>query len=220
MEFMHFCSQDVDYIYVAGFNIIAYYPRVVISEISTASRVCLVSNIGWLVISTIGVVGSLSHSEQRDFLFVYRYSLSLLSSVISILALKFFHQRALGKLSVWLFVPFIFLQLTEIYIELKCQSNLDMVSYWGVECQTLLIFPDGAKLAQVVTDELAVFLLSLFNLVALWRCHYSYAYQVYGKPAIKKKYKPLLSDQFVSAEDGTQTVIPLHVFLFLTSLFP
>lgn len=162
-------------------------------------RLCLASNAGWILISLIGVFGSLTHPHM-DVLFLYRYALALISSVLSVLNIQKYRSSFWGRVSVYLFAPFIVLQTTEILVLYKCESS-NLVSYWGIDCSTLLIYPDGTKIVQVITDELAVFILSVANLFLLIDCH-SRFYES-SRPSL---YEPFLSfvssDEFVSAEDG------------------
>lgn len=149
----------------------------------------------------------------KDILFSSRYALALLSSIASVLAIKVFHKRFIGKLSIALFIPFVFLQLAEVWVVYKCEPGIDR--YWGVDCDSLLIFPDHSKLLQVITDELAVFLLGLANLFLLWECHVEYGHLIYDrkriKPAMRRR---LLSDEFISAEEGESNMIMQKVFIF------
>jgi hypothetical protein len=167
-----------------------------------SGSVCLVSNIGWILISLIGVMGSLSH-PIKDVLFLSRYSLALIANILSVISIRYIHRPVLGKLSVLLFLPFLFIQLFEIWVVCKCESGLS--TYRGIDCDSLLIFPDESKILQIVTDEVSVFLLSAANLILLWQCHISKGYLIYGnRPFGKESRKPLLSDndEFISAEEG------------------
>ena len=69
----------------------------------SAARLCVVCNIGWIVVSTIGVLGSISH-PLKDKLFLTRYVLALASSTASLVVIKLYPKRALGLLSIALFV--------------------------------------------------------------------------------------------------------------------
>ena len=197
------------------------------SLMSSAASLCFVSNLGWIFISCLALLGSHTDS-QEDVLFYYRYLLSLVSSVVSVLAIKFVRKRRLGQISVFLFVPFIFLQLAEAYVVYKCGQNPDLEKYWGVACSSLLVFREETKLIQVLTDEFAVLVLGIANLIILWRCHITFGFILYrseskvGATQRQALRKPLLSenvsdgsggftsfisfqsasDQYVSAEEG------------------
>ena len=173
-------------------------------------NVCVGSNIGWLVVSLIGVGGSMLH-PNIDILFFGRYILALLSSVLSFVAIRYYRQRIIGRSSVCLFVPFIILQLLEILVVYKCEKEPEISSYWGVSCSTLLVYPDGAKIAQVITDELAVFLLSVVNMFILVNCHILHGHLLYDLVEIKNvnrdpflSYNSAVSEEqrFISAEEG------------------
>ena len=150
----------------------------------------------------------MSHPKQ-DVLFLSRYILALLSSVASMLAIKGLFERFFGKLCIALFLPFILIQLVEVWVVYKCNPAID--TYWGIDCSTLLIYPDESKFIQVVTDELAVFLLGIVNLFLLWNCHMTHAHRH------EKKYRNIkhvsreafLSghEEYLSAEEGESNTV-------------
>jgi hypothetical protein len=146
--------------------------------------------------------------------------------------------RKLGKASVALFVPFIFLQLTEVYIVYRCDSNPNLSSFWGIECSSLLVFREESKLIQVFTDEIAVLFLALMNLFILWRHHMKPGPVKGGvksrwinRPLLSEDFTSVLSsDAFVSAEEGDAspfmlssssplTVIPRSTLLIFGKCF-
>ena len=137
---------------------------------SPVHRLCLVSSLGWLFISSLAVFGS-RMDTQKDVLFFYRYSLSFSSSCLSLASLRFPRIKYLGLLSVWLFLPFLVMQLVELYIVYRCDVDPQLETLWGVYCDSLLVFREDAKFIQVFTDELAVIVLAAVNLTILWRCH-------------------------------------------------
>ena len=154
---------------------------------------------------------------QKDALFLYRYLLSFSSSCFSLAALKYPRVKYIGVSSFVLFVPFLVMQLIELYIVYRCDVDPQLESIWGVDCDSLLVFRDDSKFIQVLTDEVAVMLLALVNLAVLWRCH------VATPISSKKRFSPALqrpllsenlsaasftsfesasADPYVSAEEG------------------
>ena len=109
--------------------------------------------------------------SQKDALFLYRYLLSFSSSCFSLASLKYPRVRYLGVSSFVLFVPFLVMQLIELYIVYRCDMDPQLETLWGVDCDSLLVFRDDSKFIQVLTDEVAVMLLAVVNLTILWRCH-------------------------------------------------
>ena len=184
-----------------------------------AHSLCLASNLGWALISAIGVLGSVGRSNV-DMLFLYRYVLALVSNVASITAIRYYRIRMLGKLAVLLFLPFIFLQLAEIWIVYKCDAGLS--EYWGVSCSTLLIYPDGAKVVQVITDEIAVFLLSIANLFLLINCHIVKGYLLYDLPRNPSLQAFLSADseaKYMSVEDEEHGNKVNNIFFCMLLIF-
>lgn len=190
----------------------------------SAARLCVVCNIGWIVVSTIGVLGSISH-PLKDKLFLTRYVLALASSTASLVVIKLYPKRALGLLSIALFVPFILLQLAEIWVMYKC--NDEVSTYWGIDCDSLLLYPDtSGRVLQVITDELAVFFLGVVNVWVLWSCHVRSGHLLYEMKKLRKTVspQPFLSpvsdrafNEFLSAEDG-ESRTHVKVFQFFALL--
>jgi len=200
------------------------------------SSLCVISNIGWTFISTLAIFGSRSDPE-KDALFYYRYFLALISGVLSLLSFWMSRKKYVGILSVGIFVPFIFLELAEVYIVYRCATEPSLSSHWGTDCSSLLVYREGAKRMHVFIDEIAVSVLAILNLIILWRCH------IHGHRGRPKKgsghstqlIKPLLSenftsflstDHFVSAEEDasptsqTSKVLPRKtIFLFCPYTF-
>jgi hypothetical protein len=175
---------------------------------SSDASMCLITNVAWMLISGLAIFGSRT-DPQKDALFYYRYNLALISSFISMVAIKCGVRKYLGIASVMLFVPFIFLQLTEVYIVYRCDSNPNLSTFWGIDCSSLLVFREEAKLIQVFTDEMAVLALALMNMYILWNYHASSTER--NDPPPVGLRKPLLSedftsvhssDPFMSAEEG------------------
>jgi hypothetical protein len=134
---------------------------------------------------------------QKDVLFFYRYLLSFSSSCLSLAALKFPRVKYLALVSVVLFLPFLVMQLVELYIVYRCDVDPQLDTLWGVYCDSLLVFRDDSKFIQVFTDEFAVIVLALVNLTILWRCH------VTAMPpkrrVVPSLQKPLLSENLSAA---------------------
>ena len=164
---------------------------------SPVAKLCFVSSLGWLCISCLAIFGS-RLDTQKDVLFLYRYLLSFSSSCFSLVALKYPRVRYVGVSSFVLFVPFLVIQLVELYIVYRCDVDPQLETLWGVDCDSLLVFRDDARFIQVITDELAVMVLALVNLSVLWRCHVAVASSPKKRlsPALQR---PLLSENLSSA---------------------
>ena len=187
----------------------------------SAIKLCVICNIGWILVSLIGVFGTLSH-PLKDKLFLSRYTLALASSIVSLVSIKLYQKRFLGTISIALFLPFVMLQLAEIWIVYKC--NDDLQSYWGIDCDSLLLYPDSSgRVLQMITDELAVFLLGLVNMWVLWSCHVRSGHLLYDMKKLRKAVspEPFLSatsdhgvNEFLSAEEGESSRMTTNVKVF------
>ena len=160
---------------------------------SRISKLCIVSNVGWMFISLIGVVGAVSHSSH-DYLFICRYMLALASSGLSFIAIKVYQRRIVGRLSILFFMPFILLELVELWAVHRCSSGAETV--WGMDCSSLVMYRDDSRYIQLITDELAVLFLSLANLWILWRCHMTQGHVIYDSKKLRKVVSP---EPFLSA---------------------
>ena len=175
------------------------------------SKLCIASNIGWMIISTIGAIGGVSHGSA-DHLFALRYALAFMSSAVSLVSIKLWPKRVLGRLSILLFAPFILIEVAEIMAVYKCSSGVDSV--WGIDCSELVMYSDSSRYLEMVTDQLAVLFLALANVWILWRCHMTDAHMIYDMKRMRKtaSAEPFLSavssdagvSEFISAdEEGT-----------------
>lgn len=189
---------------------------------------CVASNAGWVFVSSVAVIGSISHGG-KDYLFLVRYFAAFISSLISLIAIKVYPKRILGRLSILLFAPFVFLECLEICIVYKCAHGTD--SYWGIDCSSLVMYRDDARLIEVITDQLAVLLLSVTNLWILWRCHMTQGHLIYDMKKLRKAISPepflsavsspgrAISD-FISADEGGEYMpSPKKVFILLFCMY-
>jgi hypothetical protein len=190
-------------------------------------KMCVASNVGWLFVSSVAVTGSVIHGS-KDYLFLIRYLAAFISSLMSLTAIKVYPKRIVGRLSILLFAPFIILECMEICIVHKCGGGID--SYWGIECASLVMYRDDARLIEVITDQLAVLLLSVTNIWILWRCHMTQGHLIYDMKKLRKAISPepflsaissvdgAISD-FISADEGGETMQSPKKVLFLSFVF-
>lgn len=174
------------------------------SSLPREFRLCYASNIVWFLISGLVVIESVLH-PPRDYLFLARYVLALVSSSLSAFSIAWKPSRFLGRLSVAVYAPFILIQLIEVWIERECGFGVER--YWGVDCSSLVIYPADSRFLQVLVDQLAEFVLGLGNLLLLWECHVKKGHILYDTKRFKKALRePFLSariqDEYASAEEG------------------
>lgn len=188
------------------------------------SKLCTASNIGWIIISTIGIVGGVSNNSD-DHLFTIRYALAFASSGLSLISIKLFPKRVLGRLSILLFAPFIVIEVAEIMAVYNCSAGVESV--WGIDCTELVMYRDDSRYLELVTDQLAVLILALANMWILWRCHMTHGHMIYDMKKFRKSVsaEPFLSavssdngvSEFISADE--EGVSPEKVYIILSFLF-
>ncbi len=191
-------------------------------------KVCTASNSAWVFISCVAITGSLFRGSE-DVLFLARYCIALVSSTLSLVAIKVYPRRILGLASIFIFFPFILLEILEICIVYKCGNGWD--SFWGVDCSSLIMYRDESRLLELITDQLAVLLLSITNIWILWKCHVQQGHFIYGMRKLRKSVsaEPFLSavssvgnglNEFISAdEDGEYAPSPKKVLIFSFRLY-
>ena len=192
-------------------------------------KVCYATNIVWIFISALVLIGSLSH-PAKDKLFILRYTVAFISSFTSAIAISGKPSRFLGRLSVGVFAPFVLIQVVEIWIVHKCGPGVG--SYWGVACSSLLTYPDDSRFLQVAVDELAEFLFGVANMYLLWDCHIKKGHLLYDARRFRAALRrPFLSaaegeasgniQEYVSAEEGdfSASVVKVYNFFALSIFF-
>lgn len=135
---------------------------------------------------------------------VYRYCFYLISSILSVGALKLRSSTYLiGKCGALLFCSGVAVHLMQFYIAYKCTADSVVDEVMGFSCDTsIFAHITGGYVWEYITEDSIVLIVSMVSLSIMWTVHMKSQEPAVQFPYSRQHLLSCNSDQFISADEG------------------